>query len=111
MSCIKTCFSFKKLFSRFSAAFVQNRRPYGRKFYRPTIFFFLPVVSYFAEFLAGWQQWTEWLGGGGRGPQTLLPVGQKFGQITQNQPNKKMIGRENLAAVRPPILDKSGPRK
>jgi hypothetical protein len=24
------------------------------------------------------------------------------------KPNKKIIGRENLAAVRPPILDKSG---
>jgi hypothetical protein len=28
--------------------------------------------------------------------------------MTQNRPNKKMIGRENLPAVRPPILDKSG---
>jgi hypothetical protein len=39
---------------------------------------------------------------------TLLPAGRKFCKITQNRPNKKMIGRENLAAVRPPILDKSG---
>jgi hypothetical protein len=38
----------------------------------------------------------------------LLPAGRKFCKLTQNWPNKKMIGRENWAAVRPQILDKSG---
>jgi hypothetical protein len=62
---------------------------------RPQIFpanhlLFWPVLSYFAEFSAGWQQWTEWLGGGGGGPQTLLPASRKYGQITQNRPNNKM---------------------
>jgi hypothetical protein len=29
---------------------------------------------------------------------------------SEDRPTKKMIGRENLPAVRPPILDKSGPK-
>jgi hypothetical protein len=92
------------------AAFAKIRRAYGHQIFQANHFSPWPVLSYFAEFLAGWQQWqTEWLGGGG--PQTLLPAGQKFGQITQNQPNKKMIGWENWVAVRPLILDKSGPKK
>jgi hypothetical protein len=40
-----------------------------------------------------------------------LPAGRKFGQITQNRPRKKIFGRENLVAVWPPILDKSGSKK
>jgi hypothetical protein len=41
----------------------------------------------------------------------LLQAGRKFCKITKNRPNKKLIGRENLAAVQPPILDKSGREK
>jgi hypothetical protein len=99
-------------FGRFSVAFARIRQPYGRQIFPANHFFLRPVLSYFAEFSASWQEWqTEWLGGGGGGPQTLLPTGQKFGQITQTRMNKKMIGRENLAAIRPPLLDKSGPKK
>jgi hypothetical protein len=43
-----------------------------------------------------------------RGKQPLLPAGRKFCKITQNRPLKKVLGRENLTAVRPPFLDKSG---
>jgi hypothetical protein len=42
---------------------------------------------------------------------SLLPAGRKFCKITQNRPNKKLNARENLAAVRPPILDKNGRKK
>jgi hypothetical protein len=40
----------------FFAAFVPKRRPCGRQFSRLVVFL-RPVLSYFAEFSAGWQQW------------------------------------------------------
>jgi hypothetical protein len=80
----KNMFSLKYFFARFSAAFAKIQRPHGRQIFPANHFFLWSVLSYFAEFLAGWQQWqTEWLGGGGGGPQTLLPASQKFGQITK----------------------------
>jgi hypothetical protein len=39
-----------------SAAFFQKLRPYDLQFSRPIVFFLRPVLSYFAEFFAGWQQ-------------------------------------------------------
>jgi hypothetical protein len=47
---------------RFSAAFGKKRRPYGRQFFSPNYFFLGPVLSYFAEFSAGWQQWPDTFG-------------------------------------------------
>jgi hypothetical protein len=41
---------------------------------------------------------------------SLLPAGRKFCKITQNRPNKRMICRENLAAVRPPIFLQKRPK-
>jgi hypothetical protein len=38
----------------------------------------------------------------------LLPDGRIFGQITQNRPQEKFLGRENLVAGQWPILSKSG---
>jgi hypothetical protein len=49
-------FSSNIFFGRFSAAFGQKRRPYGRQFFSANNFFLGPVLSYFAEFSAGWQQ-------------------------------------------------------
>jgi hypothetical protein len=43
-------------FGLFSAAFSQKWRPYGRRFFSADHFFLGPVLSYFAEFSAGWQQ-------------------------------------------------------
>jgi hypothetical protein len=42
------------------------------------------------------------------GSGTLLPAGRKFCKITQNRSQKKIVGREKLAAVRLPFLAKSG---
>jgi hypothetical protein len=38
----------------------------------------------------------------------LLPAGRKFCKITQNRPKKEIGWPGKMAAVRPPILDKSG---
>jgi hypothetical protein len=46
----------QKNFGRFSAAFVQKRRPYGRQILPASHFLLRPLLSYFAEFSAGWQQ-------------------------------------------------------
>jgi hypothetical protein len=40
----------------FSAGFVKNRRPYGRQIFSANHFCIWPVLRYFAEFSAGWQQ-------------------------------------------------------
>jgi hypothetical protein len=48
----KTCFS-KILFL---TAFVQNRLPYDQHISRPVVFFLRSILSYLAEFSAGWQQ-------------------------------------------------------
>jgi hypothetical protein len=52
------CFSSNIFFGRFSAAFGKKRRPYGRQFFSANRLFLGPVLSYFAEFSAGWQQRT-----------------------------------------------------
>jgi hypothetical protein len=49
-------FFIKYFFGRFSAAFGKKRRPYGCQFFSANRFFLGPVLSYFAEFSAGWQQ-------------------------------------------------------
>jgi hypothetical protein len=51
-----TCFSSNIFFGQFLTAFAQKQRPYGRQFFPATEFFLGPVLSYFAEFSAGWQQ-------------------------------------------------------
>jgi hypothetical protein len=43
-------------FGRFSAAFAKIRRPYRRQMFPANHFFLRPILSYFAEFSAGWQQ-------------------------------------------------------
>jgi hypothetical protein len=40
--------------------------------------------------------------------KSLLPAGRKFCKITQNRPKKEIDWPGKKAAVRPPILDKSG---
>jgi hypothetical protein len=52
----KPVFNTKIFFGRFSAAFPQKWRPYGRQFFSAINFYLRPVLSYFAEFSAGWQQ-------------------------------------------------------
>jgi hypothetical protein len=43
----------------FSAAFGQNRTISGHKFFPAKQYFLEPVLSYFAESLAIWQQWSR----------------------------------------------------